>query len=331
MAKSLKAAAKSFNQGRWDDPIKDELFTIPPKSTRIRFFSEIITVRQHWVEFYSEKKKAMTGYFDLCLDWDPTTDESTGGGCPYCEAKLRYTEYHYAYVISRSEQAKAKMAIVHPIRLTAKIASAVVKLSDIVYEGVDDAPDATDVKGGFDVFIRSENTNGKVEYHVSHGDKTPLTAEEREAFKEYVAEKNIGKMAKAGTRPYDEIARKLSERGVEGGGDKDSGAKKPLGTKPKPKAKDYEKYDEEVPNDEDDPASPPARPGKAPKPDVTKKTSLTGDDEEEEAPAPRRPAAKPAAKAPASKKPLPWEDEEEAPSKSYVDADEEDAPADEEE
>jgi hypothetical protein len=320
MAKSLKAAAKNFsNQGRWDDPIKDALFSIPTKNTRVRFYDTIITVRSHWIEFYSEKKKGMTGYAELCLNWDPTTDDDTDRGCPMCAQGMKYTEHHYAYLIDRGAQKKSGNTVVRPVRLTNKLASAIVKLSEMVYPDDDDAPDATDQKGGFDVFLRQENNNNKVDYVCGHSDKSPLTKEERAAFAEYVSEYNVAELAKP--RPKKEVEDKLTRFKVIEGGAGGSGGK-PDARKQQPK-RNYDEYDQEqVPGDDDgDPAAPPSKAGKKPEKPIPKRTSISADDGDED-------------DGKGKNRKLPWsedeEDEEGGPSRSYSTPDAEDAPDDEE-
>jgi hypothetical protein len=327
MAKSLRQAAKSFNNTRWDEPIKDDLFAIPQKATRTRLYDHLATVRQHFVEFYSEKKKGNTGFYELCLNWDPVQDKEVEGGCPMCDAGMKPTEHHYAYLIVRQKNAKPGTPItVHPVRLTGKLAGGIVKLSEIVYpdpdslpEGWDgeDAPDAIDQKFGFDVFLRKEEVNGKTDYIASHSDKSALTKAERAAFEEYISNgHDVAKLAKAGLRPRAEISQKLVQLKVIKGAVASAA-----------KNKRYEDLDQDqVPGEGEgdggeDPASPApaktnkvqAKPGKA-KPEA---------EEEDAEPAPR---AKPQ-----QARKLPWDEGEEGEEheRSFATPEEDDAPAEE--
>jgi hypothetical protein len=191
------------------------------------------------------------------------------------------------------------------------LAGKVGKLSEIAYPDLgDDAPDATDSKRGFDVMISQTNTNGKVEYESHAGEKKPITKEEREAFEEYVADHNIGKMAKTAVQPRAALMEALARRGVEGFtvSKASSAAKK----------RNYEDYDS-APDDED-PVAPPAKKAVA-KAAPAKRASLTGDEDEEDAPPARKPARKTV---------LDEEDDEAPPSRRYATADADDAPDDEE-
>lgn len=321
MAKSLRQAAKSFNNTRWDEPIKDDLFAIPQKATRVRLYSQLATVRQHFVEFYSEKKKGQTGFYELCLNWDPVKDEEVEGGCPMCDAGMKPTEHHYAYLVVRQKNQKAPVTV-HPVRLTGKLAGAIVKLSEIVYPDQDsfpegwegeEAPDAVDPKHGFDIFLRKEDNNGKTEYVASHSDKAPLTKVEREAFEEYIENgHDVAKLAKGGLRPKSEIQQKLVQLKVIKGGTAST-------------AKSNKRYDdldqEQVPSDGEDPASP--APPKAGKTAGKPKPAPVEEDEEQ---------AEPRGK-PTSQRHLPWEDGEEGGEehgRSYANPSDDDVPSEEE-
>lgn len=305
MAK-LKDVKNQGNNGRWDLSFKDDLFQIPNKSTPVRLWEEIREIRQHWVEFVSQTK-GKTGYGEMCLNWDPVSEKTIEGNCPLCEAGKKPTVYYYGFMINR----RARSLVVQPVRLTQKLASKIGKLSEIAYPDLgEDAPDATDQKRGFDVMISQSNTNGKVEYEAHAGEKKPVTKEEREAFEEYVAEHDIGKLAKAAVQPRAALLDGLARRGVEGfaAAKANSAAKK----------RNYEDYDS-APDDDEDPVAPAKKSSAAAKP--AKRASLTGDEDEDDVPA-RKPARKTA---------LDEDDEEEAtPSRRYATADEDDAPDDEE-
>ena len=310
MAKLKDAAKSQGNSGRWDQSFKDDLFTIPNKATPIRLWEEIKEVRQHWVEFISQTK-GKTGYGEMCLNWDPVGEKSVEGSCPLCESGKKPTTYYYGFLINRRVQQKTGNSTVQPVRLTAKLAGKVGKLSEIAYPDLgDDAPDATDSKRGFDVMISQTNTNGKVEYESHAGEKKPITKEEREAFEEYVADHDIGKMAKTAVQPRAALMEALARRGVEGFtvSKASSAAKK----------RNYEDYDS-APDDED-PVAPPAKKVVA-KAAPAKRASLTGDEDEEDAPPARKPARKTV---------LDEEDDEAPPSRRYATADADDAPDDEE-
>lgn len=307
----MKDAAKSQgNNGRWDQSFKDEVFAIPGKSTPVRLWEEVKEIRQHWVEFVSQTK-GKTGYGEMCLNWDPVNEKTVDGGCPLCEQGKKPTTYYYGFLINRRVQQKSGNTVVQPIRMTAKLAGRIGKLSEIAYPDLgDDAPDATDQKKGFDVLISQTNTNGKIEYEAHAGDKKPLTKDEAAAFEEYVAEHDLGKLAKGSMRPRAELVEGLGRRGVEG-----FSSSKGAAANGAAKKRNYEDYDS--PDDED--AAVPAK--KAPAAKTEKRSSLTGDDEDEDETPRRKPARKTA---------LDEDEEEEAtPSRRYATADEDDAPDEE--
>jgi hypothetical protein len=312
MAKLKDAAKNQGNNGRWDQSFKDEVFAIPGKSTPVRLWEEVKEIRQHWVEFISQTK-GKTGYGEMCLNWDPVNEKTVEGGCPLCEAGKKPTTYYYGFLINRRVQQKSGNTVVQPIRMTAKLAGKIGKLSEIAYADLgDDAPDATDQKKGFDVLISQTNTNGKIEYEAHAGDKKPLTKDEVEAFEEYVAEHDLGKLAKGSMRPRAELVESLGRRGVEG-----FSAQKASASNGAAKKRNYEDYDS--PDDEED-AVVPAKKAAAKPAAAAKRSSLTGDDEEEEAPR-RKPARKTA---------LDDDEEEDAtPSRRYATADEDDVPDEE--
>lgn len=314
---SLKKAAKNQgNNGRWDEPIKSEMFPIPTKATPVRLWSDITEIRQHWVEFVS-KTKGNTGYGELCLNWDPATEtENLDAGCPLCASGKKPMVYYYGFLFNRRAQAKTQNTTVQPVRLTGKLAGKIGKLSEIAYPDMgDDAPDATDPKQGFDVFISQSNVNSKVEYDAQFGEKRPLTKEEKAAFEEYAEEHSIGAMAKPFIKSRADLLDKLGKMGVEGFSAvrKDKAGDRPA------KSRNYEDYDQ-APDDDEDPASPPPSKSKqAEKP--KQKASLTGDDDEDEESGARvRPSGKKSR----------LDDEEETPSRSYAAPDEDEAPSEDE-
>lgn len=307
MAK-LKDAARGQNTGRWDASFKDDIFKIPSKSAPVRLWEEVKEIRQHWVEFISQTK-GKTGYGEMCLNWDPVTETSVDGKCPLCENGRKPTVYYYGFLLNRRVQQKTGNCTVQPIRMTAKLAGKIGKLSEIAYPDLgDDAPDATDQKRGFDVLLSESNTNGKIEYEAHAGEKKPLTKEEREAFEEYVAEHDLGKLAKSAVQPRAALITELARKNAEGFSANQATDRK---GNVAAKKRDYEAYDS--PDDDDDPVTP--SPAKKAAPKAEKRSSLT-DDDDDEAPAPRK----------ARKTALDDEDEEEGPSRRYSTPDEDDAP-----
>lgn len=306
----MKDAAKSQgSNGRWDQSFKDDLYTIPSKSAPVRLWEEVKEIRQHWVEFVSQTK-GKTGYGEMCLNWDPLNEKVIEGDCPLCATGKKPTVYYYGFLINRRVQQKSGNTVVQPIRMTAKLAGKIGKLSEIAYPDLgDDAPDATDQKRGFDVMLSQSNTNGKIEYEAHAGDKKPLTKDEKEAFEEYVAEHDLGKLAKSAIQPRANLLEGLGRRGVEGFASSKSSA----GANTAAKKRNYEDYDSP---DEDD-AAVPAKKATA---KAEKRSSLTGDDDEDDAP-PKKPSRKSA---------LDEDDEEEAPSRRYSTPDADDVPDDEE-
>lgn len=307
---SLKKAAKTFstNRERWDAPFQNDLFKIPEgRPTRIRLLPEVDTVPTHWVEFFSKKKGGKTGYYELCLNHDYSSEETVDRECPMCALGMRVSNYVYAYAIHRSEQKKGNLQI-RPVRLTPKCVSDIIKLTDIAFpdeewpEGwtdTDGGPDATDEKFGFDIMISRENKNNKIEYpvHVAQGGYNALTKEERRAFRDYVESFPIGEMAKKGVLTLKEARASMERIGL-----LESTATSVSS------AKTYSSFDDD---DEEDEA--PARPvRKAPKAKAKKVSSLTDDDD----------------------RPLPWDDEDEeedSPERSYATPDEDDIPEDDDE
>lgn len=311
MAK-LKEAAKRQQRGYWDASIKESLLQVPPKPLPLRLWEEVKEVRSHWVDFVSETK-GKTGFGELCLNWDPVNEKTLDGGCPLCEKGNKVTSYYYAFAINRKAQAKGGgMITVHPIRLTGKLAGKIGNLSEIAYPELgEDAPDATDIKKGFDVLVSQTNTNGKIEYEAHAGDKKALTKDEIEAFEEYVAEHDIGKMAKSGMQSRATIIDNLAKRNVPGFGNGSSQQKdKPASSA---KKRSYEDYDS--PADDEDAAVPPSRKAK---PEAEKRQSLTGDDDEDETPRKSRRTA------------LDDDEEDAAPVRRYATPSADDTPDDEE-
>lgn len=308
MAKLKDAAKNQGNNGRWDQSFKDDLYTIPSKSAPVRLWEEVKEIRQHWIEFVSQTK-GKTGYGEMCLNWDPTTETAVDGHCPLCESGKKPTVYYYGFLINRRVQQKTGNCTVQPIRMTAKLAGKIGKLSEIAYPDLgDDAPDATDQKRGFDVMLSQTNTNGKIEYEAHAGDKKPLTKDEKEAFEEYVSEHDLGRLAKAALQPRAALIDGLARRNVEGfssGGERKANAAA--------KKRDYESYDS--PDDDDDPVTPPKKASAA---KAEKRSSLTGDDDDEE-PAPRKQGRRTALD----------DDEDEGPSRRYSTPDEDEAPDEE--
>lgn len=323
---SLKKAAKNApgNRQRWDESFKNDIWTIPSKAARARLYNEVTTVPMHWIEFFSQKKKEKSGYYDLCLNWDFDNEQYAEKGCPMCAAGLRVTSYTYAYLIVRAEQRKGNLQI-RPVRLTPKCVNDIIKLSEIAYEdgspeGWDDSdgpPDATDPKFGFDIMISRTENNGKTEYpvHCAEGGKVPLSKDELRAFKAYAEEVNFSALAKAGLPPKAEAEANLVRLGIVEG----SGSSK------KRSDEDYQNYDD-VPDDgddgdDDDPVIT-AQPKKPKVPSGGKKperrTSLTDDE------APRNGKG--------GKRTLPWDDDDGESETSYATPDEDDVPeADDEE
>jgi len=333
---NLRKAGKAYNKNRerWDASFANDQFKIPDgRATKIRLGEKVDVIPHHWVEFYSEKKKGKTGFYQLCLNWNFETGEHQDRGCPMCEAGIRASNYAYAYVISRAEQRKGNLQV-RPVRLTPKCTNDILKLTDIAYpdeewpEGWqdEDGPDATDPQYGFDIMISMEKNNSKTEYpvHVAQGGIKPLTKEERRAFKDYMAQVDFAELAAAGLPSAAEIKADLQRLGILEGGKaaSEGGAKKAA------KA-NYDEYDE-VPEDdgdaedEDDPVveKPRASKKKAaePKKDKSRKVQSLTDDEDEDDEGGNRS--------------LPWDDEdeedEEGPARSYATADEDDAPEDDE-
>jgi hypothetical protein len=305
MANSLKRAAQSQKKPAWDEGIREDTFTIPSQNTRVRLFPHIVTVRQHYVEFISEKK-GKTGFYKLCLNWNCVDNEQIDGNCPLCEHGNRWTEHHYGYLFGRKAAAKGNV-VVQPVRMTGKLVGKISKLSEIVYadiEDADDRPDATDAKGGFDIFLSQTNVNSKVEYDCNPSDKTPLTKAELKAFEDYIGDnKDIEKLVKPDSR--EELLNDMHRIGLIGEGAK--GKSKPPVDKAAAKAK-YDGYDST-----DDPAVP-AKPNKAAgKPAPKKQTSVSGDDDDDDV----APAAS------GRKTPL---DDDDGPERSYSNPDEDDAP-----
>lgn len=311
MAKLRDAAKNQANNGRWDQSIKDELFQVPNKSTPVRLWEEVNEVRQHWVEFVSQTK-GKTGYGEMCLNWDPVAEANVQGSCPLCESGNKATTYYYGFLINRRVQQKTGNCTVQPIRMTAKMAGKIGKLSEIAYPDLgEDAPDATDPKKGFDVLLSQTNTNGKVEYEAHAGEKKPLTKEEREAFEEYVAEHQLGKMAKGALQPRADLVNGLARRGVTGFAPAANAPDRKGNAAAKKRS--YEDYDA-APDDEDDPVAP----AKKSAAKAEKRASLTGDDDEEETP--RKPARRTA---------LDDDEEEATPSRRYSTPDADEAPDEE--
>jgi hypothetical protein len=321
MGKSLRKASKGFkNRGRWDEGFKDDQFQIPGKATKIRLFDEFDTIPHHWVEFYSNKKKGMTGFYALCQNWDYEEGEYADNGCPYCEADLRVTNYTYGFVISRKEQRQGNLQV-RPIRLTPKCTSDILNLTESAYPDEEypeewededgEGPDATHPKFGFDITIKVGKKNNKTEYTVSYADngKCPLKKSELKAFQDAAEQIPFAELALAGLETKEEAARKLKELGV-----LDGGSSEPQ----KKKSSDYNDYDEddddEVPDDEDEkPKS--SKPAKKKAKTAKKVTAIPDDDDDED------------------DRSLPWDDEddddEDGNERAYADDDEDDAPDDE--
>jgi hypothetical protein len=311
MGSSLKSTARTFTNNRWDDPIKDETFTIPDKPARIRLFPKVCPVHSHYVEFYSDKKQGKTGYPELCLAFDSENEKASGQDCPVCQATKAPTEYLYGYCLSRSAQRRGVLQV-QPIRLTPTLASKIMGLSQIVYSpeseradefeklGINfaDPPDATDAKFGFDIFVSQTNKNGKTEYNVTQSEPTKITKEEMAAFQAYIDEgKDVSLMAKPKSRK--EVVESLQRNGVIEGGAKQGGGRQ----------------------DDDQPRKPSAQ-------KVQQRASLMGDDDDDQVPA-TKPVVKPTRKydldddaddvAPAATKPK---------ARSHAPADEDEAPTD---
>lgn len=332
MATSLKKAAKdSGTSGRFDDPIKGDMYQIPTKNTQIRAWEEVHEARSHYVEFYSEKKGGKTGFPEFCLNWDPVKEAVVDGGCPLCEKGHKTQTHYYLYIIERRAQQKTGSTIVKVVRFTGKFAGKVGKLSEMAYPDMDpdEAPDATDRKQGFDIFISQSNNSGKTEYECGQSDKKPLTKDEIAAFEDYAEEHNISKMIKPFIRSRTEVLNQLTKMGVDGfGGSKPAGGGREQG-QARGKKRSYEDFDE-VPEDGDkEPAAKPSRRARdeddePPARKPAKRTSLTGDDDEEDADDVR----------PKGKSRLDKEDDEPPakPRRSYATASADDAPdADDEE
>ncbi len=334
MAKSLRQVAKTFNNTRWDEAIKPDLLSIPQKPLRVRMYNHICTIKQHYVEFRSnDPKKGMTGFYELCLNWDPVEDKEIEGNCPMCDSGMQPTTHNYAYVIVRKKDADPKQPLVVPVRMTGKLTGSILKLSNFVFpegppegwEG-EELPDATDPKFGFDIFLSKEENNKKTDYVANQTQNvTPLNKFERQAFEEYIADgHDVAQLAKAGVRPRSEVYSKLVKLNVIKGGassNQSSGGGK----------KSYDNLDDEeqVPGGDEDAAVPAPRTGKKPAPQVD-------DDDDQEAAAP--PVKPP--KAGQQRRSLPWDegDEEEAPapkprsgtSRTIATPDDDDVPSDDE-
>jgi hypothetical protein len=291
MAKGLKSVARSFD-GRWDDSIKDDSFTIPSSPTRVRLWDDFYKVFSHWVEFVKDNKTK--GFFTLCLAQDPVSGNRTSDPCPYCEVGIKASEHTYGYLLVRKEQKQQKVTKVRPIRMTGGLVSQIAKLSQIVYAteiesnkyDEDSAPDASDPKHGFDVVVFKKEGN-KTEYTATQGDRTPLNEEEIVAFEEYVNSNNIGKLVKRSLESYSEAVKTLTNKG--------------LWSKSAPSAGSNR---HQIPDDEDEAPPPKAKAKPA------SRASLTGDDDETP---PRKQA---------------WDDEDD--SISYSKADASDLPFDDE-
>jgi hypothetical protein len=89
-----------------------------------------------------------------------------------------------------------KFAAAKTVRVPLKVASQIMDLSEVVFDQktrrrlrikkADVLPDASDKKLGFDVYLwREEDTRHFANYHARAGVISPLTEEEREAFKEH--------------------------------------------------------------------------------------------------------------------------------------------------
>ena len=324
MAKLKAAAKQGYGQRtRWDESFKDEQFQYPSKPKRIRLGDELCVVPMHWVEFFSEQKGKKTGFFELCINHD--YDEEVGDdtrGCPLCALGYSVTKYSYAYCLDRSEQRRGNLQI-KPIRLTPKATNDIVKLSNNAFEDEppegweeDDLPDATDPKFGFDITINIEEKNSKTEYPVHVATKNPLvslTKEEFRAFKTYYSQVNFAELAKKGQPSVAEVQAKLVQLGLAGGGEA-AAAKKPGKTKAK-SAEHYDSFDddddEQIPDDDSEDTK--KKPASKDKPAGKKRKvveSVVDDDDDGD---------------------LPWdeEDEDEGVSRTYATANEDDAPADE--
>lgn len=303
MAKGLRGAGGPETGGRWDDPIKNDMWPIPSKPSLARLWEDVYQIHSHYVEFFSENKKGMTGYPELCPNWDPIKEEAVEGNCPLCAKGHKVQVHFYIYLIDRKAQTKTGATAIKVARITKKLAGKITRLSTMAYPKLDpdEAPDATDIKKGFDVWLSQTNNNNKVDYDANHSDKTPLTDEEIEAFEDFVKENNIARMVKAATKSGSDILSKLSNMGIDGFG-KPKQADRGQSQQQTRRSRSYEDYDsppeepegrpertrrteqedappartrarrEEAEADADErPARPPAR-----------RASLTGDDDDED-------------------------------------------------
>jgi len=180
MAKDLDNCKPKVNNVRWDENV---LFADTEKVNvwyHFRIVGPVFSVGTHWIEF-TAKDQSTKRFMVNCNNFSQDDEAATlDGGCPCCELGLKLSTRYYLNAIDRRVQQNAKIGS-NPIRalnLPPSAINAIIALKQL--NVVDGKPrSVTDPEYGCDIAIQMTSNNGKKDWTVSRGERTPLSEEEK--------------------------------------------------------------------------------------------------------------------------------------------------------
>jgi hypothetical protein len=205
----LKLGETKPRAGRDNDRIEDilEMVTLGKKWLTVRLLdTDVIAIKQHWINIIASKTKREVRIPKLCLAHDPATDQPIKGAkCPYCEVdEAGGNAFYLLNVIVRSIQDTAPSKIrmtseekktgikdpnsssftpVRVMRATSTLMGKIIGLKELNKHksgGKSKQCDVDDPKYGVDLQIMyDENAKGSDKYKLNMGQHSPLTDEEK--------------------------------------------------------------------------------------------------------------------------------------------------------